>query len=192
MSENNTNNQQEEVKNPEQTQQNTDSNQPTNGSEKSAENKISELEQKNSELNDKVLRLLAELDNVRRRSQEELEKSAKYAITKFVTDLTAPIEHFFLASDNAPKEEIEANPKIKNFADAVLMTKSELMKILEKHQVKRIFPLNEKFDHHFHEAISQVENNEVEDGTVLQVFQAGYSLESRLIKPALVVVAKKG
>jgi molecular chaperone GrpE len=153
------------------------------------EEKIAELEQKNSDLNDKLLRTLAELDNVRRRSKEEVEKTARFAISGFVGDLVVVAENFFLASENAPKDEIEKNPAIKNYADAIVMTEKELLKILEKNQVKRIFPLNQKFDHNLHEAIAQLDS-EAEEGTVVQVIQAGYSISERLIRPALVGVAK--
>jgi molecular chaperone GrpE len=157
--------------------------------QKTFEEQIAELEQKNADLNDKVLRSLAELDNVRRRSREEIEKSAKFAISNFVGDLVLVAENFFLASENAPKAEIEQNPAIKNYADAIVMTEKELLKVLEKNQVRRIYPLNQKFDHNFHEAIAQVES-ELEEGTVVQVIQAGYSIAERLIRPALVGVAK--
>ena len=155
----------------------------------SAEQKIAELEQKNSELNDKLLRSLAELDNVRRRSREEIDKAAKFAISGFASDLVVVVENFFLASDNAPKAEIEKNPAIKNYADAIVMTEKEMLKVLEKNQIKRIFPLNQKFDHNLHEAIAQIES-EVEEGMVVQVIQAGYSIAERLIRPALVGVSK--
>ncbi len=151
--------------------------------------KISELENKVTDLNDKLLRTLAELDNVRRRSREELEKSAKFAISNFASDLVVVAENFFLASGNAPKEEIEKSPAIKNYADAIVMTEKELLKVLEKNQVKRINPINEKFDHNFHEAIAQIESD-AEEGIVVQVIQAGYSIANRLIRPALVGVAK--
>ncbi len=153
------------------------------------EEKIAELEQKNSELNDKLLRTLAELDNVRRRSKEEVEKTAKYAISGFVSDLVVVAENFFLASENAPKDEIEKNQAVKNYSDAIVMTEKELLKILEKNQVKRIYPLNQKFDHNLHEAIAQLESDS-EEGTVVQVIQSGYSISDRLIRPALVGVAK--
>ncbi len=154
-----------------------------------ANKKISELENKSAELNDKLLRTLAELDNVRRRSREELEKTSKYAISGFVSDLVLVAENFFLVCDNAPQDKIDASPEIKHFADAVEMTKKELLKILEKNQVKRIFPLNQKFDHHFHEAIAYIDSD-VEEGSVAQVVQAGYAIGDRLIRPALVGVSK--
>ena len=153
------------------------------------EEKIAELEQKNTDLNDKLLRALAELDNVRRRSREEVEKTARFAISSFATDLVVVAENFFMASENAPKEEIEKNPAIKNYADAIAMTEKELLKILEKNHVKRIYPLNQKFDHNFHEAIVHLES-EAEEGVVVQVIQSGYSIADRLIRPALVGVAK--
>jgi len=151
--------------------------------------KVAKLEKKNSELNDKLLRALAELDNFRRRSREEIEKTAKFAIQNFVSDLVVVAENFFMASENAPKEEIEKNQAIKNYADAIVMTEKELLKILEKYKVKRIYPLNEEFDHNLHEAISQIESD-AKEGTVVKVIQTGYSIDSRLIRPALVVVAK--
>jgi len=154
-----------------------------------SEEKIAELEQKLTESNEKILRSLAELDNVRRRSREDLEKASKFAISNFVSDLVVVAENFFMASENAPQNEIEQNPAIKNYAAAITMTQKELLKILEKNQVKRIYPLNQQFDHNFHEAISQIES-EAEEGTVVQVIQAGYSIADRLIRPALVAVAK--
>ncbi len=165
---------------------------PVDNQEQVVENsveKIAELEKIVAESNDKLLRTLAELDNVRRRSREEVEKAGKFAISGFVGDLVLVVENFFMASENAPRAEIEKNPAIKNYADAIVMTEKELLKVLEKNQVKRIYPLNQPFDHNFHEAIAHLES-EAEEGTVVQVIQAGYSISERLIRPALVGVAK--
>ena len=151
--------------------------------------KIKEIEQKNSDLNDQLLRTLAELDNTRRRSREELEKANKFAIANFVNELVIIVENFLMASENAPNDEIEKIPSIKNYAIAINLTKNELLKILEKNQVRRIYPLNENFDHNLHEAISSVESDG-QEGIVLQVIQAGYEISNRLIRPALVVVSK--
>ena len=152
-------------------------------------NKIIELEQKISEQNDKFLRTLAELDNFRRRAREENDKTAKFAIANFAGDLVTVAENFFMASENAPKDEIEKNSAIKNYALAIEMTEKELLKVLENNQVKRIYPLNQDFDHNFHEAIANIES-EAKEGSVVQVIQAGYSIADRLIRPALVGVAK--
>lgn len=151
--------------------------------------KIKEIEQKNSDLNDQLLRTLAELDNTRRRSREELEKANKFAIANFVNELVIIVENFLMASENAPNDEIEKIPSIKNYAIAINLTKNELLKILEKNQVRRIYPLNENFDHNLHEAISSVESDG-QEGIVLQVIQAGYEIANRLIRPALVAVSK--
>lgn len=190
-------NQQESTQNQQETQdqnnvESTNNNQQQEHQQSSInplEIKAAELEKKNADLNDKLLRSLAELDNVRRRSKEELEKASKYAISNFVSELVVVVENFFLAEENSPKTEIEENPAIQNYAQAISMTKKELLKILEKYQVQRICPLNEKFDHNFHEALSQVES-EAEEGTVINVIQSGYSISGRLIRPALVAVAK--
>lgn len=157
--------------------------------EDKSQQKIEELEAKLSESNDKMLRVLAELDNTRRRAKEDLEKSAKFAISGFVSELVTVVENFFLASQNAPKEEIAKVPAIKNYADAITMTEKELLKILEKNKVKRIYPQDQKFDHNLHEAISQVESDK-EEGTVVQVIQSGYTIADRLIRPALVGVSR--
>ena len=151
--------------------------------------KINDLEQKNSDLNDKLLRSLAEFENARKRSREEIEKASKFAIGNFVNELVVIVENFIMASENSPNDEIEKNPAIKNYATAINLTQKELLKILEKNQVKRIFPLNELFDHNLHEAISSVES-EGQEGVVVQVIQAGYTIANRLIRPALVAVSK--
>lgn len=155
----------------------------------SSEDKIKELEQKLANANDRALRALAELENNRRSSKAELEKTIKFGISRFANDLIVVCENFFLASNNAPKQELEANDNLKNYFSAMSMTQNELVKVLEKNGVKRIYPLGEKFDHNFHEALSQIESDK-EQGTVLDVIQAGYALNDRLLKPALVAVAK--
>ena len=178
--------QENNLENQENNQENQNENQ---GNNNELQNKIIELEQKLSEQNDKFLRTVAELENVRRRAREENEKTAKFAIANFVSDLVTVAENFFMASENAPKDEIAKTPEIKNYALAIEMTEKELLKVLEKNNVKRIYPLNQDFDHNFHEAIANIES-EAKEGSVVQVIQAGYSIADRLIRPALVGVAK--
>ncbi|MFM6973049.1 MAG: nucleotide exchange factor GrpE [Alphaproteobacteria bacterium] len=180
MTENNQNNNSEFVQ---------ENNQKINENEQNLLNKIQELEQKNSEISDKLLRTLAEVENVRKRAREESDKASKYAISGFVSDLVVVCENFFMAQENSPKVEIENSLGIKNYAAAIEMTQKELLKVLEKNNVKRIFPLNQDFDHNFHEAIAHIESDSKE-GSVVQVIQAGYSIAERLIRPALVGVAK--
>ena len=157
-----------------------------------SDQKISLLEEENKNLNDRLLRLAAELDNTRKRNREEVDKANKYAVSNFAGDLVLVVENFYLASDNLPEEEINKSPLIKHFADAMVMTKKELTKTLEKYGIKRIYPAGEKFDHNYHEAVSQVPASDDEaEGTIRQVIQAGYSIGERLIRPALVIVVNK-
>ncbi|MCE3255117.1 MAG: molecular chaperone GrpE [Rickettsiaceae bacterium] len=174
----------EQNNNPEQTQTEERPNQ-----NQELEAKISKLEEANKSLNDSFLRLAAELENTRKRNREELEKANKYAVSNFAGDLVLVVENFYLASENLPAEDVEKSPSVKHFADAMIMTKKEMVKVLEKYGIKRIYPLEEKFDHNYHEAISQLPAAEGEEGGVVkQVIQAGYIIGDRLIRPALVVV----
>jgi molecular chaperone GrpE len=175
-----------------QQQQQQNSSQPKNDAQNEPQinNEINNLNQEIASLKDKNLRLLAELDNIRRRSKEDIEKTAKYAISNFASDLVPSIENFFLASSNAPIEELEKTTNLKNYHQAIDMTHKELIKTLQKNNITRIYPINEKFNHNLHEAISRIESKE-EEGIILQVIQAGYQIGERLIKPALVSVSKK-
>lgn len=158
--------------------------------------KILELEQSNAkqkdiidDLNNKLLRALAENENLRKKNENDVKNANKYAISNFVSDLTTIIENFYLSIDNIPKEDVEKNKKIKNFVDGIVMTKNELIKIFEKNDIKRIHPLKEKFDHNLHQALSNIESDE-DEGIIAQVIQSGYKIGERLIKPALVNVSK--
>lgn len=158
--------------------------------------KILELEQANTkqkdiidDLNNKLLRALAENENLRKKNENDVKNANKYAISNFASDLTTIIENFYLSIDNIPKEEVEKNDKIKNFIDGIVMTKNELIKILEKNDIKRIYPLKEKFDHNLHQALSHIESDE-DEGVIAQVIQSGYQIGERLIRPALVNVSK--
>jgi len=153
--------------------------------------KINGLEKVVIDQNDKILRSLAEIENLRKRTAEDLEKANKYAISKFASDLVLVVENFYLAVENMPVDEIEKSEKLKNFALGVTMTQKELIKIFEKNGIKRINPINEKFDHNYHQAIAQVEGDEGnESGLVKKVIQAGYLIHDRLIRPALVEIYK--
>lgn len=149
---------------------------------------VDALKNQVAELNDKILRTLAELENTRRRTREEVEKMSKYAISKFATDLIPVMENFYLAMDNAPKEEFKVSEKLQNFHKGIEMTQAEMNKAFEKQGVKRIYPIGEEFNHDLHQAISKIPSDEKE-GTVVDVLQAGYTINDRLLRPALVVVA---
>ena len=141
------------------------------------------------DLNKKILSLAAEIENTRRRSEQQITDLKKYAIKDFAKDIINVLENFYLIIDNAPEEELLADEKLKNFFEGVKLTHSDLLKLFEKNNIKRIYPKGEKFDHNLHQVISQIDSEE-ESGTVMQVVQSGYMLNDRLIKEAMVVVSK--
>lgn len=146
------------------------------------------LQEENADLKDKLLRARAETENTRRIAIEEKEKTIKFAITNFAKDLIVIMENMYLAFKSVENTDKEGEFKV--FFDGVNLTFSELKKVFEKNNIKRIYPKGEKFDPAYHEAISQIESEAEESGTVIDVVQAGYMLNGRVIKAAMVVVAK--
>lgn len=145
-----------------------------------------------AEMKDQLLRAVAETENVRRRSARDVEESSKYAVAGFARDLIAVSENLQLALQNIPAQGREQSELVRTLAEGVEMTLRELLSVFEKHGIRRVNPLGEKFDHNFHQAVSQIEDPTKPPGTVLQVFQAGYTLHDRLLRPAMVVVSKQG
>lgn len=143
-------------------------------------------------LKDQLLRAAAELENTRKRMQRDQEETAKYAITGFARDLVAVIENLQRASEAVPKDALTKDPFLKTLSEGVEMTQRELLNIFQRHGIKRIDPIGEKFDHNFHQAVAQIETPDKPPGTVVQVLQAGYVIHDRLLRPAMVGVAKQG
>lgn len=155
---------------------------------KSAE--IEELKAEIATLKDQVMRGMAETENIRKRAQKEVGDASKYAITSFAKDLLEVLDNLYRAKENIPEEELEGNELLKNICEGVTLTKAELIKTFEKYGIKRITPLGEKFDHNLHQAVVQIEDPNAEPGDVVQVIQAGYVMQDRLLRPAMVGVAK--
>jgi molecular chaperone GrpE len=151
---------------------------------------IEKLTKEKDELKDRLLRTVAELQNTIKRNQDEIEKAFKFSISNFARDLINTMENLCTALDNIPGEEVEKNDKFKNFVDGVSLTYKELKKAFEKNHLKRIDPMGEKFDPNYHQAIVQIPS-EKEEGVIVQVMQAGYMINDRVLRPALVGVAKK-
>lgn len=145
-----------------------------------------------NEMQDQLLRAVAETENVRRRSARDVEETSKYAVSGFARDMITVGENLFLALNSVPEEARKEEGLLKSLADGVEMTVRELLNAFEKHGIKRVDPLGEKFDHNRHQAVSQVEDPSKEPNTVLHVMQAGYVINDRLLRPAMVVVSKKG
>ena len=142
-----------------------------------------------AELRDELLRALAETENVRRRAQREREDAGKYAISNFARDLLPVVDNLRRAIDSVP-EAARADETLAGTLAGIDMTEREFLAVVERHGIKRIEPKGEKFDHNFHQAIFEVETTETPPGTVVEVMQPGYAIADRLLRPAMVGVAK--
>ena len=138
---------------------------------------------------EQAVRAQAESQNVRRRSEADVEKAHKFGIEKFAKELLPVIDNLERAVDAMPSEDDEAMRPLK---EGVEMTLSMFSDGLAKFKVEAIDPEGQPFDPDHHQAMSMQENNEVEPNTVLMVMQKGYTLNGRLIRPALVAVSKEG
>ena len=165
---------------------------PDEGAETaSPEERVEALEAELADAKDRLLRALAETENTRRRAQREREDALKYAISNFARDLLSPVDNLRRALDSVPEAEI-TDPRTKSLLDGVAATERELLAAFERHGMKRIDPKGERFDHNFHQAIFEAERPGAAPGTVIEVLQPGYVLHGRLLRPAMVGVAKAG
>jgi molecular chaperone GrpE len=154
-----------------------------------------DLEKKSAELaakQDQYLRAVAETENVRRRLEREKEETAKYAITKFAKDILSIGDNFQRAIAAVPKDAVETDPALKTLLDGVILAERDYKTALERHGVHAIDPAGQPFDPHHHQAVMEQENTGVPAGTVLQVYQVGYLLDDRCLRPAMVVVSRGG
>ena len=143
------------------------------------------------QLKDQLLRALAEAENVRRRAQREREDAAKYAIANFARDVLQVSDNLHRALDAIPQDALASDEALRSLHEGVSATERQLDAALERQQVKRIWPMGEKFDANLHQAMFEVPTAEHQPGTVVQVMQAGYLIHDRLLRPALVGVAKQ-
>lgn len=149
------------------------------------------LERDLADMKDKLLRSLAEMDNMRKRTEREIADSRAYAITVFARDILNVADNMHRALGALDVELREkADAGVKALLDGVELTERELLNVLEKHGVKKLEPLGQKFDPHRHQAMYEVPDASASPGTVVQVIQAGYTIGERVLRPALVVVAK--
>jgi molecular chaperone GrpE len=157
--------------------------------EPSLENELENLEKQLAEMKDNWLRAMAESENLRRRAHKEKEDALKYGAVNFGRDVVSVADNLHRALESCVvTEELPAN--IKALISGVEMTAKELLSAFEKHGIKRLSPMGEKFDPNFHQAMFEIETNEQASGTVMQVLQDGYIMHDRLLRPAMVGVAK--
>jgi molecular chaperone GrpE len=145
-------------------------------------------EEQIKDLEDRNLRLLAEMQNLRVRQQKDLKDTREYAVAGFANDMISLSENIYRARDAIPSAQDELYSKILQGID---LTIDELKKVFDKHGIKRIAPnVGDKFDYAIHQAIAQVPTNDVADGCVVSLIAAGYTLKERVLRAAMVAVAK--
>ena len=160
-------------------------NQKTPPKEKTFEEKLKETEEK-------LLRSLAEIENQRRRFEKEIKDAFDFGSFNFAKENLATLDNLQRA-----KEAIKNDQKLKNnqdldkFIENINIIENDLISIFERNRIKKIDSKNKKFDPNFHQAMSEIENDKTEPGSIVQEIQAGYMLGERLLRPALVIVAKK-
>lgn len=154
---------------------------------------IAKLEAENSELRDRVLRTAAEMENLRKRTEREVGDTRSYAIAGFARDMLVATDNLSRALMVIPAEAREtADGTLKSLIEGIEMTEREMQRLLQKNGVSPILAEGEKFDPHRHQAMFEVPDPSVAEGTVVQVVQAGYAIGDRVLRPAMVGVAKGG
>jgi len=144
-------------------------------------------------LKDRLLRALAEMENLRRRTEREVADARHYGIASFARDILGVADNMQRAMQALDAELREkADSTVQTLLDGVELTERELLKVLEKHGIKKIEPLGEKFDPHLHQAMYEVPDASAPAGSVVQVVQPGYVIADRVLRPALVAIAKGG
>ncbi len=154
--------------------------------------RIAALEDQVSQLRDQALRALAEAENVRRRTEREKEQTRLYAAGNLAKDLLNAVDNLRRALDAAPADREALDDTVKNLIVGVEMTEREVLTAFEKAGIKRIEPLGERFDPNLHQAMFEVENSGKPAGTVVQLLAPGYVIHDRLLRAAMVGVAKGG
>jgi molecular chaperone GrpE len=155
--------------------------------------RVAQLEAERADFKEKLLRTLADMENLRRRTEREIADARTYAVSNFARDMLTVADNFQRAIDSVPAEARAAGePALKALIEGVELTERDMLKTLERYGVKRINPEGQKFDPNLHQAMFEVPNPNVPNGTVIQVVQTGYVIGDRVLRPALVGVAKGG
>ncbi len=152
---------------------------------------VEAMKAENAELKDKVLRIMAEMENLRRRADREKAEATLYAATNFARDLLPVADSLGMALASMDEEARErADDSVKNLMVGLDLTQREFLNALHKHNITKLEPLGEKFDPNFHQAMFEVPDPNAINGTVAQVVQPGYSIGERVLRPAMVGVVK--
>ena len=161
----------------------------------SSENDINEektIEEKLKDTEEKLLRSLAEIENQRRRFEKEVRDAFEFGSFNFAKESLAILDNLQRAKLAIRNDEsLKTNKDLDKFLENIEIVEKDLVSIFERNRIKKIETNNKKFDPNFHQAMSEIEEDKVESGTIIQEIQAGYMLGDRLLRPALVGVAKK-
>jgi len=153
---------------------------------------LQQLQAEKAELQDKLLRALAETQNVRRRAQQDVERERKFGVERFAKDVLSVADNLGRALSALPKDAEAIDPAVRNVILGVQATERELQSVLERHGVTRIESLGKPFNAEFHQAMMEVEDPTVPAGTVVQEMAPGYLIAGRLLRAAMVAVSKGG
>ena len=138
------------------------------------------------------LRLLAEIENLRKRFDKEREDTFKYAVTEFANEIILVVDNFSRVMESISLIKKDNNDNVKPLIDGIDLIFKDFLKTLEKFDIKKIDCFGKKFDPNFHQAVSEEINNDKEVGEIIKIIQNGYFIKDRLLRPASVVIAKKG
>ncbi|WP_297322419.1 nucleotide exchange factor GrpE [uncultured Bartonella sp.] len=153
---------------------------------------VAALEAENEELKDQILRLAAEMENLRRRTARDVADAKAYSVANFARDMLQVSDNLSRALQAIPEGAREHDAGLNALAEGVEMTERAMMAALERNGVKKIHPEGQKFDPNFHQAMFEIPNPDVPNNTVQQVVQAGYVIGDRVLRPAMVGVTKGG
>ena len=170
--------------------ENNDENVESEEEEGTNETEVDILKEEIKTLKEEKIRVLAEMENLRKRFEREKIDSIKYGSVNFARDVLSPGDNLERALSVINEEE-EQSQSIKNLIEGLLMVKKELSTALEKNGITKIDSLDKKFDPNLHQAMMEIENDELDEGVVVQEIQTGYMMHDRLLRPAMVGVSKK-
>jgi molecular chaperone GrpE len=159
------------------------------GTQPTVEEQLAQAQAEAAEYRDKWLRAAAEVENMRRRAERDVEETRKYAIAGFARDLLNVADNLRRALASVDPEKVQ-DEVVRNLLAGVEATERELLSVFERYGMKRVDPMGEKFDHNFHQAMFETESPDKPGGTVTEVLQVGWTLRDRLLRPAMVGVAK--
>jgi len=176
-----------------QNEQETHEAQDNAADEQNAASPIEALEAENAKLKDRLLRAVAEMENLRKRTERDVKDARSYAMANFARDMLTATDNLSRALLTMSDEsKAEADGAFKSLIEGVEMTEREMHRLLEKNGITKLEPKGEKFDPNFHQAMFEIPNSDVADNTVMEVVQAGYVIGERVLRPAMVGVAKGG